>query len=132
MFTIELPYPPTVNSYWGATVRNGKVIHYLSKRAKAFRRDTMQACLVARAPFGMPGCLEVWVELFPPDDRPRDVDNPLKALLDALQHAGIFYDDNQVRTLHASMKHPVRGGRCAVTIERMSAENTRHAQVALL
>lgn len=32
----------------------------------------------------------------PPDRRKRDLDNILKALIDSLQHASIYNDDNQI------------------------------------
>jgi hypothetical protein len=45
------------------------------------------------------GPLELDVLLFPPDHRRRDLDNPLKAILDALEHAGLYADDAQVARL---------------------------------
>jgi Holliday junction resolvase RusA-like endonuclease len=38
----------------------------------------------------------VSIVAFPPDNRTRDLDNILKALLDSLQHAGVIPDDNDV------------------------------------
>jgi crossover junction endodeoxyribonuclease RusA len=47
----------------------------------------------------LPGRLGLWLELYPPDRRVRDIDNPLKALLDALRAAGMFADDRQIKRL---------------------------------
>ncbi len=44
------------------------------------------------------------IEIHPPDDRRRDCDNVQKAVIDALQHAGVFWDDSQVVWL-LSIKH---------------------------
>jgi Holliday junction resolvase RusA-like endonuclease len=44
-----------------------------------------------------------WVALtlhmFPPDLRRRDIDNPLKVLIDALTQSGLWKDDYQIRAL---------------------------------
>ena len=32
----------------------------------------------------------------PPDNRKHDLDNILKSLLDSIQHAGVFEDDEQI------------------------------------
>jgi Holliday junction resolvase RusA-like endonuclease len=42
------------------------------------------------------------VTVCPPDNRKRDLDNILKALFDALQHAGVIEDDSQIRKLMVS------------------------------
>ncbi len=43
--------------------------------------------------------LEVSIVAWLPDARRRDVDNLLKAPLDALAHAGIYDDDSQIADL---------------------------------
>jgi crossover junction endodeoxyribonuclease RusA len=35
-----------------------------------------------------------------PDNRRRDLDNLLKPLLDAMEHAGVYVNDSQVHDLH--------------------------------
>jgi crossover junction endodeoxyribonuclease RusA len=50
------------------------------------------------------GLLAVRIDIFPPDERRRDTDNVQKSVLDALQHAGLFWDDSQVVWL-LSIKH---------------------------
>jgi crossover junction endodeoxyribonuclease RusA len=54
------------------------------------------------------------VELYPPDRRVRDIDNPLKCLMDSLQKAGVYANDSQVRELHISFGLPEPGGRCII------------------
>jgi len=39
------------------------------------------------------------MDAFPPDRRRRDLDNLLKSVLDALEHAGVYADDSQVDLL---------------------------------
>lgn len=63
------------------------------------------------------GWLAVEAKFTPPDRRGRDVDNLAKALLDALQHAGVMRDDSQVRRLVLEMADPApKQGRAVVTI----------------
>ena len=92
---IELFYagiPPSVNHYWKS--RNcGKFIrHYVSKEGKEFKRN-----LDAIIPEGrqIRGPVSVSITLVMPDKRRRDVDNYLKATLDALQPKAIE-DDCQI------------------------------------
>lgn len=40
------------------------------------------------------------IKASPPDRRARDLDNILKALLDALAHAGVYADDSEIDELH--------------------------------
>ena len=46
--------------------------------------------------------LELFV--YPPDKKRRDLDNILKAILDALQHAGIYADDFYIQQLYVERK----------------------------
>lgn len=44
--------------------------------------------------------VEVWLSLYVPDLRVRDVDGPIKAILDGLTAAEVWADDSQVWALH--------------------------------
>jgi Holliday junction resolvase RusA-like endonuclease len=58
----------------------------------------------------------MFVDAYPPDRRRRDLDNILKAILDALQHAGCYADDSQIHALRAIKQEPQPPGRVVVTI----------------
>jgi len=111
MIQLLLSFPPSVNHYWGQRGNH----RFLGKRGKEFRREVAEACLEANIDT-LHGRLAVHVALFPPDRRKRDVDNILKPLLDACEHAGCFVDDSQIDELHI-IRQPVRkGGACTILI----------------
>jgi len=61
----------------------------------------------------------VHVALFPPDKRKRDVDNVLKALLDACEHAGCYESDSQIDELHIVRQEMRTGGGCTILIHTL-------------
>ncbi len=68
------------------------------------------------------GSIAIRIDIAPPDDRRRDCDNVQKAVLDALQHAGVFWDDSQVVWL-LSIKHESRPkGQIKVQIEDAASQ----------
>ncbi len=105
MLQIELPWPPSINHYWRHT-KNG---HYISNEGKAYRETVCYSCVKHRGILSDDTRLSVGIEAFPPDKRKRDLDNVLKSLLDALQHAGIYKDDSQIDSLSISRKMPLNG-----------------------
>lgn len=50
--------------------------------------------------FPMEGRLAVVIHATMPDKRKRDIENIQKALLDSLEHAGVYIDDSQIDDLH--------------------------------
>jgi len=96
--TLRLPWPPSVNHYWRHVVIGQHAQVYIATAGKRFRTDVLAAWLATPRP-RLTGRLAVEILATQPDRRKRDIDNLLKALLDALQHAGVFGDDNQVDRL---------------------------------
>ena len=62
------------------------------------------------------GRLTVWVEAWPPDRRVRDLDNQGKALLDAIQYAGIVQNDGLIDDLRFVRMPVVKNGMLRVFI----------------
>lgn len=126
MICVTLPYPPTVNHYWGA--RGNR--RFVKKEGVAFRGDVVRIC---EGVTKQEGDLAVFVDAYPPDRRRRDIDNINKAILDALQHAGCYDDDCQIRTLHVTKCEPVKGGKVEVLVCQWRTVNqvrsVRHAAI---
>ena len=94
MIELTLPWPPTVNHYWD---RNANGTMRISKKGKAFREAV--GWIAAKHKLGPANRFKVDIAAYAPDNRRRDLDNVLKAILDALTHAGVWADDDQVDDL---------------------------------
>ena len=116
-----LPFPPSVNHYW----RHVGSRTLISRTGRAYRgqvlHDVQQLQLRA-----ITGPIKLEVIATRPDRRRRDVDNLLKSLLDALDHAEVYEDDSQIQDLRITWEcdenqQPVivAGGLCEVRIWRI-------------
>ena len=108
---LTLPWPPSANHYWGQS-GNRK---YITKRGLAFREQVAESVAESGAHAGA-GRLAVFVSLFQPTRRKCDIDNYMKALLDALQEAGLYENDEQIDRLEIVRMPPTKGGKCCVVV----------------
>ena len=108
---LTLPWPPSVNHYWGQRGHR----KYITARGLAFREQVAESVAESGAHAGT-GRLSVFVSLFQPTRRKCDIDNYMKALIDALQHAGLFEDDEQIDRLEIVRMPPTKGGKCCVVV----------------
>jgi crossover junction endodeoxyribonuclease RusA len=108
----ELPWPPSLNRY----SRHVGPRVLVSREGRQYRMKTVSRLGGLFEKFTVP--VRVCVELYPPDNRRRDLDNSLKCLLDSLTHAGVYEDDSLIKDLELHMKDPVPpDGMVHVTIE---------------
>lgn len=125
---LTVPWPPSVNHYWRSVpiwrarggTRGTRVV--LSRAGRAYRRHVQQEWLLREPPEiwrPLEGRLHVKVILHPPTRRRLDIDNRMKALLDALQHVGVYRDDSQIDRLEVERWPVVAGGAAIVEIEEM-------------
>lgn len=103
-FHIILPFPPSVNTYWRTTrIKVGRkmvqrtLLSDKGRKYKAAVKRQMYCATRPRQPFD--GRVMVTIDLAPPDNRPRDVDNHVKPILDVMTENGIWSDDEQVDIL---------------------------------
>ena len=80
LIDLVLPYPPTVNTYWR---RRGST-YFVSKAGERYRRAVALIVRQQRLKLSLSGRLAIKIIAEPPDKRRRDLDNILKAPLDAL------------------------------------------------
>ena len=114
MNTVELilPLSPSINSYYGARKGGGK---YIKPEGVAFREE-VDWMVRAKKLKTMLGRLWVVAYIHARNKVVIDIDNRLKSLLDALQHAKVFENDSQIDDLHAKRGVIVPGGRIVVMI----------------
>ena len=110
---IKLPWPPTVNTYW----RHNRGRFHVSQKGQAYRDAVTILCMVAKlSNLKLEGDLSRFIEAYPPDRKRRDLDNILKAPLDALQYAGVYYDDFQFNQITVVRMGVVADGKLKVKI----------------
>lgn len=110
---LELPYPPSLNSYYRHV--GGKVL--ISKYGREYRERVEQLAVLddVQNKFNK-SKLQVVVTLYPPDNRKRDIDNVLKCLFDSLTHAKVWHDDSQVKRLFIEKNEPITSGQVIIKI----------------
>lgn len=111
MIELTLPWPPSVNHMYFHR-GNHKII---KPRGRQFRQDVADI-VSAKGCEKQEGNLAMFLWIAPPDKRKRDADNLLKAIQDALQHAGCYDNDCQIKGLHVEMGEVQKGGKVFVQI----------------
>ena len=89
---ITLPWPPSVNHYW----RNFRGRMVIGADGRSYRRAVAEQVLIQGFARHYTGKIKVEIEALRPDNRRRDLDNLLKALLDGCTHAGVWEDDSNI------------------------------------
>lgn len=113
MILLNLPLPPSINSYWGFHGNR----RFLTKKANEFKELARIAVKEANCPnyYEQRLCISIYLHFA--DKRKADIDNRVKSLLDALvQTKMLFNDDSQVDELHIFRGENIKGGMCKVII----------------
>jgi crossover junction endodeoxyribonuclease RusA len=121
--TVELPFPPSINSYW----LRGRHGTYLSPAGRRFRAlaSRQAASDWIWLPLAEPTIVEI--DLYPPDQRGRDLDNhDGKAILDALVYGGVLRDDVHVKGRLSRLHEPEgKPGRAVVSVYTFRKPQTK-------
>ena len=112
---LELPFPPSMNTYW----RNFRGRTVLSKNGRQFKLAVQDYIIEKNIPKFGDKKLKITMILRPRDKRKIDIDNRIKAVLDSLQDAGVFDDDFQVDHIEMIRGEPIKGGLIRVLIEEL-------------
>lgn len=129
MIELELPWPPSVNSYKKVgrliTTKNGKLYQTRinTQETKEFyyyvwlKIRSLKATKRIEMPLG--STISMRVDAHPPDDKKRDIDNILKALFDSLVKGGLLQDDSQISRLFIERCSIIDKGQVIVRIEEL-------------
>lgn len=125
MISVDLPWPPSVNHYYRATVRNGRPCQIKTDPARSYRDQVWVACIMAGVNGRrLSGRLAVELKLCPPTRRSFDIDNRCKGVLDGLTYAKVWLDDAQVDQLTVTRGDKVPGGLAEVCIMELAESQT--------
>ena len=105
MSELTLPWPPSVNTYWRTF--QGRMI--ICEKGRQYRKDVADQVLIQRGSKNFAGKMRVEIQAFRPDNRRRDLDNLLKAILDGCTHAGVWVDDSNIVDLRIYWADTVGG-----------------------
>ena len=112
MIELTLPWPPSVNTYW-RMFKNRMIISEAGRKYRVAVSE--QVFLQTKGKFTS-GKLKVTIEAWRPDNRRRDLDNLLKAVLDSMGHAGLYIDDSLIVDLRIYWAKEI-GGMLKIKLE---------------
>jgi crossover junction endodeoxyribonuclease RusA len=87
---------------------------FLKKVAHDFRLKVQEEVIAKSAK--IEGRLAIFIALYAPTRRNYDIDNRCKAVLDALQHSGVYLDDEQIDFIWIVRRPIVKGGMCKIVL----------------
>jgi crossover junction endodeoxyribonuclease RusA len=90
----------------------------ISKKGREYRKAVADQVLIQKAAKHYQGKIKMSIEAWRPDERRRDLDNLLKAPLDALTHAGVYLDDHLIVHLTIYWADD-KGGKLKIKIEEI-------------
>ena len=104
-----------MNHYWRNLAIGGRARTVISEEGRRFRAQVKDLAWAGNLPT-IAGPCAVTISAYMPDKRRRDLDNLLKATLDALVHAAVIDDDSHISDLRITRAGHEPGGYLLVTI----------------
>jgi len=109
---LNLPYPPSVNTYY----RNLGTKVLISEKGRKYRKAVANAIILGNGKAMFPGRYAVKITMHREDKRRYDLDNVVKGIFDSLTKAGIWEDDSLVDDLRVIRGEVRKPGGCVVEI----------------
>lgn len=132
MVELVLPWPPSLNNLYVHTYSKkwDRVMKFPSRDATGYIDSVVAIVLSEGKNVGLKGNLLFEALFLPPDRRAIDLDNHLKAILDALKNKdegkqgrgiriGVYGDDSQITRMILEKGQPVKGGKVRVRVSTM-------------
>jgi crossover junction endodeoxyribonuclease RusA len=113
---MQLPLPPSMNTYW----RNFRGRTILSKGGRDYKLAVQEYVTQNDIPKLGNERLAAIIKIYPRDKRAIDLDNRIKAVLDALQDAGVYNDDGQFDEITIVRGVIKSGGGCNIIISTLN------------
>jgi len=114
MIKLEIPFPISMNRLWRAS-KGGTV--YRAPDYVAWKQEACWTIIAQRGGYKILGPFKLTMLVVPPDKRHRDLDNLLKASLDALAGAGVIANDRHCRWIEARWVED--GAPCTIILENL-------------
>jgi len=114
--TLQLPLPPTNNTYY----RNFRGRMVLGQKGRDYKITVQEYVILNNIPKFGNARLQAIITVFPADRRKWDLDGRFKGLLDSLQDAGVFDDDEQFDKIEIARGKIKPGGGCTIVIATLS------------
>lgn len=111
---VEIPFPPSMNRLWRASKGGGV---YRSPQYTSWMKEASWGIVAQCRGQRIAGPFKLTLLAVPPDKRHRDLDNLLKASLDALGHAGVIENDKYCRWIEARWVED--GAPCTLILEHL-------------
>lgn len=121
MIAMTLPFPTSANRYW----RNSKRGVYVSKEAMQYRERVAEiiTALILDGAWCPSSSMRLRMKMVlnAPTRRKYDIDNRIKVCIDALAHAGLIPDDEQVDSLTVDRgEYRKNNGSCSVVLSEIA------------
>ena len=111
---LVLPWPPSVNTLWRNVRIGARQATLLSEAGRKYFDVAAVEVAKQRAGIRFAGVVSVDIVLHAPTRRHYDIDNRIKATLDAMTHGGMWHDDGQVDVLIVRRGEVRRDGGAAI------------------
>jgi len=113
-----LPWAPSTNHVWQVGKRDGRASVYRSQKYDTFLNDVRALAFLGKIPaIERAPSYKVVLSCYPPNARKYDIDNRIKATLDALTRIGFWEDDALVNEVTAKKCQIKKGGLMKISVE---------------